>query len=154
MAIDATKYQLTQLLQDAWYRMGQIRRWIVTGGDADTIINTGWAGVEEPIYEDDDPALIAGTAIVLQTTDDADPEGEWGEVTDYDSATQSLTISELSASIGAGDRIGLVSPLFPVEDMIELANIALQHLGDIDIPYTGLSVVANQSEYSLPSYIS
>lgn len=153
MALDTTKYQLTQLLQDTWYRMGQLRRFIVTGGDTDTIINTGWAGVEEPIFEDDDPALIGGTAVVL-AAGNAAPEGEWGEITDYDSASTSLQIRALSATIEANDRIGIASPLFPVEDMIELANVALQKLGEVDVPYNGLSVIANQTEYALPSYIS
>lgn len=153
MALDVTKYQLTQLLQDAWYRMGQMRRFIVTGGDTDTIENTGWAGVEEPTFEDDDPAVIGGTAVVLSAGGTA-PEGEWGEITDYDSATTALGIRALSAAVASGDRIGIASPLFPVEDMIELANIAIQKLGEIDVPYTGISIVANQTEYSLPSYIS
>lgn len=151
MAIDATKYQLTHLLQDAWYRMGQLKRWKATGGTQTTVVNTTWAGVEEQIFEDDDPALIYGTLVVLKDTAGAAPEGEMALITDYDSSSQTLTMDSLSAAVASGDRIGIASPLFPFEDMIELANIALRKLGDIDIVDTSLSIVANQTEYTLPT---
>lgn len=154
MAYNASGFQLTQLLQDAWYRLGQIKRWTATGGGLTSVINTTWAGVEEQIYEDDDPALIYGTAIVLETSDHLAPEGEMRMITDYDSGTQVLTTESFSAAVQAGDKVGIVSPLFPLEDMVELANIALQKLGEIDIPDTTLSFVANQTEYLLPTSIT
>ena len=153
MALDNTVYQLTQLLQDAWYRMGQMRRFVLTGGDTDSLINTAWAGVEEPTFEDDDPAVIGGTAVVLEANNEA-PEGEWGEITDYDSASTTMTVGALSTSVAAGDKIGIASPLFPVQDMIELANIAIQKLGEVDVSDNSLSMVSNQTEYDLPYKIS
>ncbi len=136
MAFDSTKYQLTQLLQDAWYRMGQLKRWKLTGGSATTSVNTVWAGVEDALFEDDDAALIYGTIVCLEDAggSHAAPEGEMGMITDYDSATNTITHDALSSALGIGDRIGIASPLFPMEDMIELANIALQKLGEIDVP--------------------
>lgn len=154
MAIDATKFQLTHLLQDAWYRMGQMKRWTATGGSATTVVNTTWAGVEEPIFEDDDPAVIYGTVVVLKSTDGLAPEGQAGMITDYDSSTNTITMETLTAVVGAGDKIGIAAPLFPYEDMIELANVALQKLGDIDIVDTSIVVVAGQTEYNLPAAIN
>lgn len=152
MAYDRTKYQLTQLLQDAWYKMGQIKKWTLTGGSATTSINSVWAGVEEQIFEDDDPALIYGTVVCIESTDHLSPEGEYGMVTDYDSSTNTLTHGALSAVLQSGDKIGIASPLFPVDDMIELANIALQKLGEIDVP-DYVNTTAGAVSYTLPSTI-
>lgn len=152
MAINATKYQLTHLLQDAWIRMGQLKRWKATGGTAATVINTTWAGVEEPVFEDDDPALIYGTVVVMKDTAGAAPEGEMGMITDYDSASSTITMETLSGSVAVNDRIGIASPQFPFEDMIELANLALQKLGEIDIPEY-VNVTAGTISYTLPSAV-
>lgn len=152
MTYDRTKYQLTQLLQDAWYKMGQIKKWNLTGGSNTTSVNSVWAGVEEQIFEDDDPALIYGTVVCIESTDHLAPEGELGMVTDYDSSTNTLTHGTLSATLQSGDKIGIASPLFPVDDMIELANIAIQKLGEIDLPdYVNTSAGVNT--YTLPSTI-
>lgn len=152
MAIDATKFQLTHLLQDAWYRMGQMKRWKATGGSTTTVVNSTWAGVEEPVFEDDDPALIYGTVVVLKDTVGAAPEGEMGMITDYDSSTNTITMEALSSAVGANDRVGIVSPQFPLEDMIELANIALQKLGNLDIPEY-VTVTSGTIQYALPTAI-
>jgi hypothetical protein len=155
MTYSPTKYQLTHLLQDAWFRLGQFRRWVVTGGSQTTTINTSWAGVEEQIYEDDDAALIYGTVVVLEDSGGlgAAPEGEFARITDYDSSLWTLTHDTLSASVASGDKVGIASPLFPLQDMIELANIALQRLGEIDLPDTSLTVIGGETQYTLPTTI-
>lgn len=155
MAYSASKYQLTQLLQDAWFRMGQMKRWKMTGGSASTVVNSAWAGVEDAIYEDDDPSLIYGTVVVIRDAGglNAAPEGEMGRITDYDSSIFTITMDTLTAAVASGDSVGIASPLFPLEDMIEAANLALQRIGELDIPDTSLSVVTNQTEYTLPSTI-
>lgn len=152
MAIDATKYQLTHLLQDAWYKLGQMKKWKLTGGSTTTAINTGWAGVEEQIFEDDDPSLIYGTMVVIKDTLGVAPEGEMGMITDYDSSTQILTFDAISTTLVANDRIGIATPLFPLEDMIELANIALAKLGELDVP-DYVTITAGTVNYSLPATI-
>lgn len=153
MAYDASKYQLTKLLQDAWYRLGQFKTWIATGGSTTTAVNADWAGVEEQIYEDDDPALIYGTLVVVRDAAGAAPEGEFGMITDYDAASQTITMDAISAAIAAGDRIGIASPLFPLEDMIRLANIAMRRIGEVELPDTSITTAAGQTEYTLPSSI-
>lgn len=155
MAYNANRYQLSDLLKDAWYRLGQIKTWKATGGSATTLINTLWAGVEDIIYEDDDPALIYGTALVVRDAPGlyAAPHGEFGMITDYDSASQTATIEALSAAIAAGDEVGVVSPQFPYRDMMHLANVAMRKLGEIDVVDTSISISANQTEYSLPAAI-
>lgn len=155
MAYSPTGFQLTHLLQDAWYRLGQFKRWKATDGSLTSIENTLWAGVEEQIFEDDDPSLIYGTAVILRRADGLGtaPEGEMVMITDYDSASTLLFTDPMADAPVAGDAFGIATPLFPLDDMIELANIAIQRLGEIDIPDTTLSVVANQTEYLLPAYI-
>lgn len=153
MAYSRTSFQLTHLLQDAWYRLGHMKRWKLTGGSATTAINTGWAGVEEQIFEDDDQSLIFGTLVVLEDAAGESPEGQWGQITNYDAASQTVTFDQIGAALAANDRVGLASPAFPVEDMIELANIAIQRLGEIEIPDTSLSIAGGQREYTLPSTI-
>jgi hypothetical protein len=155
MAYSTSKFQLTHLLQAAWQRLGQFKRWTATGGSTTTAINTLWAGVEDLIYEDDDPALIYGTLVVIRDAGGAGaaPEGEFGQITDYDSSTPTITMDALSTGVAVGDRIGVASPLFPLEDMITCVNLALRRFGEIDVPDTSITIVANQSEYSLPAAI-
>lgn len=129
-----------------------MKRWKVTGGSTTTVVNSVWAGVEEPVFEDDDPALIYGTVVVLKDTLGAAPEGEMGMITDYDSSTNTVTMDALSAAVAANDRVGIVTPQFPLEDMIELANIALQKLGDLDVP-DYVTATAGTLQYSLPTAI-
>lgn len=155
MAYSKSKYQLSHLLQDAWHRMGQMRRWAVTGGSTTTVVNTDWALSEEPVYEDDDPALIFGTAVVIEDAGGAGaaPEGEFAMITDYDSSTSTMTIDTITAAVASGDKVGIVSPLFPVEDMISLANIALRRLGDIDLVDTSLTTTGGVTEYTMPTTV-
>jgi hypothetical protein len=153
MAYNPSGFQLTHLLQDVWYRMGQLRTWTITNGSATTVINTLWAGVEEPIFEDDDPSLIYGTVVVVKDAANAAPEGEMGMITDYDSSSQTITMETLTAAVASGDKVGIASPLFPFQDMLRLANIAIQKLGDVMVPDTSISIVAGQSEYLLPATI-
>lgn len=117
-----------------------------------TAINTAWAGVEEPIFEDDDPALIYGSLVVAFDAGGAGaaPEGEIARITDYDSGTQTLTHDAVSTSLAVNDRIGIASPLFPFNDMRELANIALRKLGKIEFVNTALSLSSGVTEYTLP----
>lgn len=155
MAYNKDQYQLTHLLQDAWLRMGQMRVWSVTGGSTTTVENTDWALGEEPQFEDDDASLIFGTAVVVRDSAGAGaaPEGEFGMITDYDSSSSIVTIDSVSSTISSGDKVGIATPLLPVQDMIELTNIMLRKIGEIDVIDTTLVVAANQTEYTLPSTI-
>lgn len=155
MAYNKEKFQLTQLLQDVWYRLGQMKRWKVTGGSTTSVVNSAWAGVEEPVYEDDDPALIFGTVVVIEDNGGlgAAPEGEFGRITDYDSASTTITMDALTSGVAVNDRVGIASPLFPAEDLIEAANLALSRFGEVDVPDTSLSASAGVTEYTLPAAI-
>lgn len=155
MAYSANRYQLTDLLQDAWYRLGQFKTWKATGGSTTTLVNSLWAGVEDQFFDDDDPSLVYGTAVVVRDAGGAlaAPHGEFGMITDYDAASFTATLETLSAAIAAGDEVGIASPLFPLRDMIRLANLALTRLGKIDIVDTSISIAASQTEYTLPAAI-
>lgn len=131
-----------------------MRVWNVTGGSVSTVENTDWALGEEPQYEDDDPSLMFGTVIVVEDAlgTGVAPEGEFAMITDYDSSANLITMNPINA-VSNGDRVGVVQPLFPLQDMIQLANIALRKIGEIDVIDTSLVVAANQTEYTLPSTI-
>lgn len=155
MAYNKDKYQLTHLLQDAWNRMGQFRVWTATGGSTTTLVNSTWVGIEDEVYEDDDPALIYGTVVVVRDAGlaGAAPEGEFGMITDYDSSTHTITMDAISAAIASGDKVGVASPILPLNDMMELANLALRKLGEIDVIDASLTTLAHKTEYTLPATI-
>jgi hypothetical protein len=152
MSYSKSKFQLTHLLQQAWYRMGQMKTWVITGGSTTTTVNTAWAGVDDAIFEDDDPTLIYGSIVVVEDAalTGAAPEGEIARITDYDSASTTITHDAVSTAVASGDRVATISALFPYEDMKELANIAIRKLGKIDVIDTSLTVVAGQTEYVMP----
>lgn len=135
--------------------MGQSVKWKVTGGSATSVINTAWAGIEEALYEDNDDALINGTVVVAEDAGGlgASPEGRFGRITAYDAASSTLTIETVTDAIALNDKVIVASPLIPVEDMIELANLSLLYLGDFDLIDTSLSFSNNQTEYTMPAVI-
>lgn len=152
MAYNSSKYQLTKLLQDAWARMGQMRTWTITGGSTTTVVNTDWSLSEEPVYEDDDPSLIFGTAVVVRDAAGAGaaPEGEMSMITDYDSSTSTLTMDAVTAAPASGDLVGIATPLFPLTDMIMLANIAMRKMGELDLSDRSITILADTLDYTLP----
>ena len=156
MAYSPSKFLLTHLLQDAWKAMGQSRRWKVTGGSATTVVNSAWAGIEDAVYEDNDFALVNGTAIVAKDSGGlgASPEGRYSRISSYDAALFTLSLSDtLTDGVVSGDLVTIASPMIPLEDMIELANDSLRYLGDFDLIDTSVTIAGSQTEYTLPSVI-
>ena len=137
-------FELTDLLVEAYRRLGQFNESGVTSGTAaTTIIDSSLAGKGA----DDD--WIDGAVFMTYTTDAAAPLGQFQVVTDYADATGTFTFATMTAATGAGDRYGYVSQLYPLQTIIGLANSALQSLGDIPlVDTTTLDTAASQTEYT------
>ena len=144
--------QLTDLIQNIYSDLGQtdsnIGSFTATGGSATTFVNTDWGNLESPPEED---ALKNRVAFVQSTTDGLSPQGKWGKVSAYVESTYTATIATVTDAIESGDTILLPKQdLFPLNEVINRINRALQNLGDIPVPDTSLTSESNKTEYALP----
>lgn len=118
---------LTNLLQDVYTALGQLRVATATSGSATTLADGALAGA----HRDDE---WKGGALFVARAGGAAPEGEFASVAGFAASTGVFTLSAaLSAAIAAGDRYGLASSYYPLETMVELANAGLRSLGDIPL---------------------
>ena len=137
-------YNLSQLLQDAYRSLGRTYSFVATGGSATSAICTNL----KELYQEgdiDDYALF-----VSSTTDNLTPEGKYAMVSAYLESSNTITIPTITDAIGAGDVITIADTQFPLQEMIALANLALQSLGDMVLIDTSITTVAGQSEYAIP----
>lgn len=136
-------YLLTNLLQDIYTSLGQLRVGVATGGSATTLVDAALAG------EARDDEWKSGVVFVARAGGAA-PEGEFATVTGFEASTGAFTLGAgLSAAIAAGDRYGVASAYYPLETMIELANAGLRALGDIPlVDDQALVTGAGESSYA------
>jgi hypothetical protein len=124
---------------------------LATGGSTSTVVDTQLAvalgeGNEDDIYNGGSVIIIKDSAGAA-----AAPEGEFSRITDYVATTTTITVSPLvSTAVAAGDTYLVAAPDYPLYDMIELMNDALDALGDILVEDTSLSTSATATEYTLP----
>lgn len=153
MAYSATDFQLTHLLQKSWRRLKVARTSTATGGSATTIVDTKLPDYLGDSHEND--ILNGGSVIIVKVSGGVAPEGECSRISDY-AATSSdgtITTSTLTAAVASGHTYMYISPDFPLLDMIEVVNDALEYLGKIPKVYLSLTTTANQTEYTLPVYL-
>lgn len=113
-------YTLSDLLQDVYTELGQLRTGAATGGSAAALVDAELAGQHR---EDD----WKGGAVFLAF-------GEFARVASFQAASGTLALAtSLSEAVEAGMRYGLASALYPLETMVELANSGLRGLGDIPL---------------------
>lgn len=140
-------YTLSNLLQDALYRYGDLKYGRATSGSTTTFIDTVRDTEENP--EDFEQGTIfvtydAGAA-------GAAPEAEFGRVSDYDPSTSTFTVPDaLTTAVAAGDRYAVSSSLFQHDELIALANEAIQGLDETGIHDVSITTASNQTEYTLP----
>jgi hypothetical protein len=137
-------YQVTDALLEFYKRMGQLQTGRATGGSETEILDTAKNGTGR------DNSWKNGAAIIIETTDNQAPEGEFGRISASAAATFGLTFATaLTAAVGAGDAYGFVGSEYPLFDMIEHLNSALLKCGYIDlVDITTLTSVSSQSEYA------
>ncbi len=120
-------FTLSDLLQDIYAELGQLRVGVATGGDTVTLDDASLSGQ----HADDE---WKGGAIFVARSGGEPPEGEFSAVSAFEASSGTFMLAtELSDDIQAGDRYGLASAYFPLETMIELANAGLRALGDIPL---------------------
>lgn len=119
-------YTLSDLLQDIYTELGQLRVGVATGGSASTLVDAELAGQ----HRDDEwkgGALFVGRA-------GEPPAGEFVRVAAFAANSGAFSLAAaLSEAVEAGMRYGLVSSYYPLETMIELANSGLRALGEIPL---------------------
>lgn len=131
--------QLTDALQAIYgsISLGDVH--LATGGSATTTIDA--------LVEDGDEE---GSIIVISTTDGLAPQGEFGQISDFDEFTFKWTHDTLSAVVGAGDRVLINSDELKLHDAIEIANRAMDRIGKLQrVDTATLETVEGQSEYAV-----
>ena len=132
---------LSQLLQAGYRKLGQIRFYPTTGGSTTTAVVAQLANQK---------STKKGVLFVVETSDNAAPEGEYQRITAYAKTSGTFTVDTITA-IGTGDKVGIANDFYPIHTVVELANDALRALGDLElVDTTTLDSASNQTEYDLP----
>lgn len=130
-------YTFSELLQDAYMELGQLRPGLASGGSASTLADAELAGQH---CEDD----WKGGALFL-AAGGGPPAGEFARVVGFVASSGTLTLaSSLSEPVEAGMAYGLASAQYPLPTMLELANSALRGLGDV--PQVDEDVLASTAD--------
>ena len=140
-------YLVSNLLQDAFRKIGITTTGVATGGSTTSVIDTGIGDR----YTDDD--MKDGTVFIVRDAggSNAAPENQWGVISAYVQSTNTFTISALTAAVASGDTYMFTMPFISIYEMLELANQALKSLGDIAAVYSTFTTAAQQTEYNLPT---
>lgn len=138
-------YTLGRLLPDALSDIGVLKRGRASGGGVTSIVESG------RVDASNDESYAGGSAFILRDAGGAAalPEGQFSRITSYASATGTFTLTDTITAVASGDRYGVVSNVWPIDELIELANDALQQL-DIPAIDTSITSADNQTEYTLP----
>lgn len=144
-------YLLTDILQELYIALGQAEMFPATGGSATTIINTK---IGERAIQPEENYAIDFYAFVRRDAGGASaaPEGDYRRVSAYDSGTFAFTVDTAfssSSQVASGDVILLASNVFPLQDMIGVANVVQKRLM-VTLPDVTLTTVADQQLYNLP----
>jgi hypothetical protein len=119
-------YTLSELLQDAYTELGQLRRGQASGGSACSLTDTELTGQ----HRKDD---WKGGSVFL-AAGGAPPAGEFARVAGFAASTGTLALApSLSEPVEAGMAYALASAQYPLTTMLELANSALRGLGEIPL---------------------
>jgi hypothetical protein len=137
-------FTLSDLLVRALDKLGQSTYSTATGGTTSTLVDSKQVGVHG------DDAWNNGTIIVVRDAGGASaaPEGEFSIITDYVDSSGTFS-GTFTAAPATGDRYLFASEFYPMNTMIDLANAALQSLGDLPLVDTStLTTASNQTEYA------
>jgi len=128
--------------------LGAVLTGTATGGSTTTLIDTLRLDNYRDGYFDEGTVYVtydAGGAA-------AAPQGEWGIIQEFNGNTQTVTFSNtLTAAIAAGDAYKLTSARFPLHQIIDAINRALDETGDVETVDSSNTAAAAQTEYTLPA---
>lgn len=135
-------YTLSDLLQDIYTALGQLRRGVASGGSPSTLADAALAGR----HRDDE---WQGGALFITSAAGAPPEGEFAPVSAFDAASGLFSLAAaLSAPVAAGQGYGLAGGYYPLASLIELANAALRGLGELPLVDESLATAHTGSSFS------
>jgi len=143
MAYVSGQYHLTNLLQDAYRKLGQFEPRLVTSGTTTTCVINGLAAKK---------SIKDGTLFCVETTDKLAPEGQYERITGYskDTTAGTFVVDAFTVGFTVKDVVAVVNDLYPIRTMVELANGAMKRLGDIrKVNTTTLDSATNKTEYAL-----
>lgn len=122
--------------------LGGLRTGTATGGSSTTLIDT--TRRTEP-----DDYWNGGTVFILSAGGTA-PEGDMKVITDFDNSTKTITVASFTAAPQANDRYAVAEAHYPLDALMDAVNLAIKQHRYVYID-TSLAVVANKTEYDLPS---
>lgn len=138
---------LGHLLEKTFEALGFVRlKSVATGGSATTIVDTALATLFGT------NAFKKHIFFISQTTDGLTPQNKYGilPAAHYVAATQTFTIPTVTDAVGAGDVYTIVRPTVDLYEMLAQINIGMAMLPAVRLPNESLSVVSDQSVYSIP----
>ena len=126
--------------------LGGLKYGLATGGSATTLLDSGLGGADDDWND--------GTVFIVEA-DDAVPEGQFAEITDYASGTGTLTflssgINGLTSGPAALDEYALASSKYKLDKMRGVINRALSKL-PVETTDESLTTAANTKEYTFPA---
>lgn len=139
-------YTLSNLLQDVLgSQLGRARSFLATSGTATTAVDTRLGNLVEPPVTD----YAVGYSLFVVSASGATPEGQFANITGYNSGTYTYTFDTVTDAVDADDEIMIADDLFPLRDMIRIANRVIQKF-EIELEDSSLTTAAQQTEYDLP----
>lgn len=126
-------FTLNDLLIGAYRRSGLLRVGTITAGGGTTEASTGFKDSSLPEETSDDD-FNDGTFFLIQSTASTAMNGQFRKITDYIGSSGEFELDSIitgSTLMNIGTRYGYTTPEFGRDLMIELANDALQAVGDI-----------------------
>jgi hypothetical protein len=135
---------LFDVIREVGRIVGGSRTNLATGGSTTTVADTK-RGEPDDTFND-------GTALILTSTDAAAPQKEARRISDFAQSGGIATVdTAFSASVEAGDRYMFIPAKYPLDWMIDKINSVLTRERIVAIDDTSLDIVAEQTEYALPT---
>src|SRR3989304_4301831 len=145
-------FVLSNLLQQAFTRLGQANISTATGGSTSTVVDSKQGGLHG------DNAWKDGACIIVRDAGGlfAAPETEIALVTSYTDSSGTFTsaASAYTSAPADGDTFMFVNDFYPLFTMRELANSVLQALGPIPLIDSSITTASAQTEYTLPVFFN
>lgn len=136
-------FTLSNLLQDACRKVGILSVGLSTAGSSITLVDATLIG------ESADNDFRYATIFFIQSANSTAIEGQFRTVSSYTAGTGTFAFSSLAASVTNPCTYARTTPEIHTELLIELANDALRHLGDLDFVDTAtLGTSAAVDEYT------
>jgi hypothetical protein len=141
---------LHDLLWECYKRLGQTKTGVVDSGSTTTVVDAMQSaefveGLETDAYNNGGVFILYDAAGL-----NAAPQGEFGQITSFDTETGTFGFDTLSDVPAAGDKYGFTTTLFPFLDAIEHANSALKVIGDVEtVDSSTLTTDSTHSEYTV-----